>query len=259
MTTPVAIITGAASGIGAAMTRRLAQDAWALAINYRTNQTGAEQVAAECETEGAEVLTIQGDVSIDADCRRMVASVLERWGRVDALVNSAGTTVFCPPQELEGLNRADFERIFSVNVIGVFQMIRACVPALTTSRQGAVLNVSSHAGFSGLGSSMAYAASKAALNNLTLAMARSLAPSVRVNAVCPGFVDTRWVRGTMDEHTYARFKDHIADMTPLGRMTDAAEIAESALHLITAPSITGQLLVVDGGNHLTVNAPDFEG
>lgn len=256
---PVAIITGAGTGIGAACARRFAAGHWDVVINYRQNREPAEQSAATCEAAGAKVLMIKADVAEDAECVALVSKTLEKWGRIDALINNAGRTKFCRAEDLEGLCRTDFEEIFAANVVGAYQMIRACVPALQKSDTGAVVNISSHAGFSGLGSSIAYAASKAALNNLTLSLARTLAPHIRVNAVCPGFVDTRWTRGGMDENTYRRFKQHIEQMTPLKRMTSAQDIAESVWHLVSySAATTGQLVVVDGGNHLTVNAPKFE-
>ena len=145
-----------------------------------------------------------------------------------------------------------------VNVVGLFRCARAAAPALK-DHKGCIVNITSVAGQTGMGSSIAYAASKAALNNLTLALARSLAPKIRVNGLCPGFVDTQWTKGRMDESTYARFKSHIQNMTPLHRMATADEVAASALFLVANNTpITGQLLVIDGGNHLTVNAPDFD-
>lgn len=256
---PVVVVTGAGTGIGAAIAQRFANMHWYVVVNYRQSREAAEDTAAACESAGAQVVLIQADVAEDADCKALADRVMDRWGRIDALVNNAGTTRFCRAEDLEGLSKADFEHVFSVNVIGAFQMIRACVPALKKSNHGAVVNISSHAGFSGIGSSIAYAGSKAALNNLTLALARTLAPQVRVNAVCPGFVDTQWAKGSMDEETYARFKQHIERMTPLQRITTAEEVADSVWYLVNnSVAVTGQLLVVDGGNHLTVNAPKFD-
>jgi 3-oxoacyl-[acyl-carrier protein] reductase len=135
-------------------------------------------------------------------------------------------------------------------------MARAAAPLLTASGAGAIVNISSHSAFTGLGSSMAYAASKGALNTLTLSLARALAPEVRVNAICPGFVDTRWTRGTMDEAAYETFKARVAESAPLKRMTMPEDVAEAALWFIEGGrAITGQFLVVDGGNHLNVNLP----
>ncbi|SHE56783.1 3-oxoacyl-[acyl-carrier protein] reductase [Microbulbifer donghaiensis] len=256
---PIAIVTGSGTGVGAAIAHKLADSGWNLVVNYTRSIDAARQTAEELQGRGAEVLLVQADIAIDADCRRLAAEAEDKWGRIDGLVNNAGVTRFCPAADLDGLEAQDFQRVMGVNVVGTYQMTRACVPALRKSDCGSVLNISSQAGFSGLGSSIAYAASKAAINNMTLALARALAPEIRVNALCPGFVNTRWVKGGMDDATYERFQKHINEMTPLGRMTEAEEVAETAHFLLTTRApITGELLGIDGGNHLTVNAPNFE-
>ncbi len=252
------VITGAGTGIGAAIAQRFAAAHWNVAINYRQSRAAALRTAASCEAAGADVLLAQADVAEDTDCTALISSALQKWGRIDALVNNAGYTRFCRAEDLAGLNKADFEHIFAVNVVGAFHMIRASATALRQSSIGAVVNISSHAGFTGLGSSIAYAASKAGLNNLTLALARALAPQIRVNAICPGFVDTQWSKRAMDENTYRRFKQQVKEMTPLQRITTAEDVAESAWYLINnGAAVTGQLLVLDGGNHLTVNTPEI--
>jgi 3-oxoacyl-[acyl-carrier protein] reductase len=251
----VAIVTGSATGIGAAIAKALARAGWNLVINYAKSAAEARRTAAACERLGAEVLVIQGDVAADSDCRALADGALKRWRRIDALVNNAGTTKFVRAEDLEGMGSADFLRIFAVNVLGAFQMTRAAAPALKRSG-GAIVNVSSHSGFSGRGSSMAYAASKGALNTLTLGLARALAPRVRVNAVCPGFVDTRWVRSRMTPAAYRGFKRGIEETAPLGRMVAPEDVAEAALWFIDGGRCTtGQLLVIDSGHHLSVNEP----
>lgn len=258
-TKPVAIVTGSGTGVGAAIAHKLAEQGWNLVVNYTRSIEAAQATAAELQAKGAEVLLVQANIGDDADCKKLAAEAEAKWGRIDALVNNAGVTKFCPADDLDGLDGEDFQRVMGINVVGTFQMTRACAPALKKSPFGSVLNISSQAGFSGLGSSIAYAASKAAINNMTLALARSLAPEIRVNALCPGFVNTRWVKGNMDDDTYQRFQQHINEMTPLGRMTEAEEVAETAYFLLTTKApITGELLGIDGGNHLTVNAPNFE-
>jgi len=255
----VAVVTGSATGVGAAIAELLAANGWNVAINYSVSSHEALATAARVKQYGVEAAVVQADISRDADCVALAETAATRWGRIDALVNNAGVTRFCPPDDLDGLQADDFQRLMSVNVVGSYQVTRACVPLLRQSGRGAIVNVSSQAGFSGLGSSVAYAASKAAINNMTLALARSLAPDIRVNAVCPGFVNTRWLQGAMDEQTYVRFRQHIENMTPLGRMTEAEEVAETVHFLLaTRAPITGELLGIDGGNHLTVNAPAFE-
>jgi len=251
----VAIVTGSATGIGAAIAKALGRAGWNLVINYTKSAAEARRTAAACERLGADVLVVKGDVAVDADCRALITAALGRWRRIDALVNNAGTTTFVKAEDLEGMISTDFQRIFAVNVLGAHQMTRAAAPALARSR-GTIVNVSSHSGFSGFGSSMAYAASKGALNTLTLGLARALAPEVRVNAVCPGFVDTRWTRRRMTAAAYRDFKRGIEETAPLGRMVAAEDVAEAALWFINGGrSITGQLLVIDSGNHLNVSEP----
>ena len=254
--TRAAIITGGATGIGAAVARALAARGWRVLITYTKSEAEAQATAEACRAAGGETLVARADVARDADCQALVAQGLATWGRLDALVNSAGITKFVPAKDLEALTGEDFERIFAVNLKGAYQMARAAAAPLKASGAGAIVNISSHSAFTGLGSSMAYAASKGALNTLTLSLARALAPEVRVNAVCPGFVDTRWTKGAMDEASYTAFTARVVDSAPLKRMTMPADVAEAALWFIEGGrAITGQFLVVDGGNHLNVNLP----
>jgi len=251
-----AIVTGGGTGIGAAIARALAARGWRVLINYTKSEAEARATADACAAAGGEALAVPGDVSRDADCQTLVKQATAAWGRLDALVNSAGITKFVAARNLEALTGEDFERIFAVNLKGAYQMARAAAPALKASGNGAIVNVSSHSAFTGLGSSMAYAASKGALNTLTLSLARALAPEIRVNAVCPGFVDTRWSKGAMDEDGYRTFTARVAESAPLRRMTMPEDVAEAALWFIEGGrAITGQFLVIDGGNHLNVNLP----
>jgi len=252
----VAIVTGSATGLGAAAARRLASRGWRVAINYTKSEAEARATAAECERLGGAAFPCRADVARDDDCRRLAAETLGRWGRIDALVNNAGTTKFVRADDLDGLTAEDFERIFAVNVVGAWQMTRACVPALRASGNGAIVNVSSDSSLLGSGSSIAYAASKGALNTLTLGLARTLAPAIRVNAVCPGFAETRWVKNSMPPEAFPAFKRGVERITPLGRMTQPEEVADAVAWLIEgAAMITGQLLVIDGGTHLTSQTP----
>ena len=249
--TAVAIVTGSGTGIGAAIALRLAGRGWAVAINYSRSEAAAAETARECEAAGGETLLCQADVSIEADCARLVEATRSRWGRVDALVNNAGTTKFVPMADLDGLSRDDFERIFAVNVFGAFTMTQKAAPALAESGRGAIVNVSSYSGTSGIGSSLAYAASKGALNTLTKGLALALAPRIRVNAVCPGYVDTRWARGALDDATYERFKTRFAAEMPLQIMPVPADVADAAVWFVDgAWAVTGQLLVIDAGEHM---------
>ena len=252
----VAVISGSATGIGAAIARRLAGAGWRVTVTYTRSKAEAEATAAACEALGVEVLLARADVSRDADCRDLIAKTLERWGRIDGLVNNAGVTKFVAADDLEGLDAVDFEQIFSVNLGGAWQMTRAAAPALKASGHGAVVNISSHSGFSGSGSSLAYAASKGALNTLTLGLARTLAPAIRVNAVCPGYVETRWARKALDDAEFDKLKESIRQISPLKRVVQAEDVAEAVGWFLTGgASITGQLLVIDGGTHLAVGEP----
>src|ERR1700735_842736 len=184
-----AVITGSASGLGAATAAILAKGGARLIINYASSQKEAEQTADLCRSAGAEVVVVQGDVSRDEDCRKIAAAAAP-WGRLDILVNNAGATKHVPHGKLDGLSSEDFQRLFGVNTIGPFQLVRAArslleAGAKASGRASAVVNVSSVAGISGIGSSVAYAASKGALNTMTYSLARALAPLIRVNTVCP--------------------------------------------------------------------------
>jgi 3-oxoacyl-[acyl-carrier protein] reductase len=186
----VAVITGAGTGVGAACAEWFARRGWDVLVNYRASASEAEQVATACQALGADAVAAQGDVASDTDCRQIAALAAGRWGRIDALINNAGTTVFAPMSDLEAVGADEFLSIYKVNVVGAFQMARAAAPLMPAG--SAIVNISSVAGSNGTGSSYAYAASKGALNTLTLSLARNLAPTIRVNAVLPGMIEGRW-------------------------------------------------------------------
>jgi 3-oxoacyl-[acyl-carrier protein] reductase len=246
MTAKVAIVTGGSSGIGAAAVRELSKRGWRVAINYSRDSEKAKNLATECKGTFA----VQGDVAEDADCRRVAKEVLAEGGRIDALVNSAGTTKFVKHADLEGLSAQDFQDIFRINLIGPFQMIRACAGALKASR-GAVVNVSSVAHLLGTGSSVAYAASKAALNTMSFSLARSLAPEVRVNVVAPGYVQTPWQVAMHGEAGAAEAAKRYASVAPLKAASVPQDVAETIAWLLEgARQATGQVIYVDGGIHI---------
>lgn len=246
-----AVVTGSATGIGAAVAMRLAALGWGVLINYTRSEEEARATLAACREAGGQAVLCQADVRSDEDCRRMAQASLDAFGRIDGLVNNAGITKFVSAGDLDGLQRTDFERLFGVNVLGAFQMTRAVLPTLQASGRGAIVNVSSYSGINGLGSSLAYAASKGALNTLTKGLAHTLAPKVRVNAVCPGYVDTRWGRAGLDEASYQAFKAKLRVEMPLRRMVRAEEVAEAVVWFLSAsPTVTGQLLVIDAGEHM---------
>lgn len=247
----VCIVTGGDSGTGAACARRLAARGWNVVVNYSRSAAEAEATVAACREAGGDAIAFQGTVADDAACRALAAAATGRWGRIDALVNSAGITKFAHAAKLEALSADDFQQLYAVNVVGAYQMIRACVPAMRAAGGGSVVNVSSVAGITGLGSSVAYVASKGALNTMTVSLARALAPDIRVNAVCPGLIETRWHRARFDEEAYAKFKKAYEDSVPLATVASADDVADAVVWLIEgARVVTGELLKIDSGWHL---------
>jgi 3-oxoacyl-[acyl-carrier protein] reductase len=247
----VAIVTGASSGIGAATAGLLAARGCNVAVAYRENRDGAAEVVERCIAAGADAVALAGDVAEDADCRALAQATIERWGRIDALVNSAGYTRFVAAHDLEALGADDFMRSFAVNVVGVYQMTRAARPHMVDAGGGAVVNVSSQAGATGTGSSIAYAAAKGAVNTMTLSLARVLAPEIRVNCVAPGLTDTRWNRDGLGDEVYEKVLAKYRENVPLRRAAEAPQIADAIVWLIAgAEMVTGQILTVDSGMHL---------
>lgn len=248
----VAIVTGSATGLGAAVALQLAEKGCNVVINYTKSEKEAKETLAACQAKGVEAILAQGDVGEDADCRRIVDETVKKWGRVDVLVNNAGGTKFANHAELDELNAEDFLWIYKVNVVGAYQMIRACAPHMKEAGKGSVVNVSSIAGVTGIGSSVAYAASKGALNTMTLSLARSLAPKIRVNAVCPGFIGTRWFSDRFGQQTFEGIKRQQEQSTPLGRAGTPEDIATAVVFFCGEGSdhITGETLITDAGMHL---------
>jgi len=249
----VILVTGGGTGLGAAIAIGAAKrGAKALLLNYSKSRKEAEATAKAVQAAGAEAQLVQGDVSEDADCRKIAAAATS-YGKLDVLVNNAGTTKHVPKHaDLDGLSKEDFLRIYAINTVAPFQMIRACRSLLEASGSGSVLMTSSIAGVTGGGSSVAYAASKGALNTMTLSLARALAPKIRVIAICPGFMDTRWFSDAYDKETAQRLRDNIKNTTPLQVVSTAEDVADAALFLISdaARRITGETLLVDAGQHL---------
>ena len=245
-----ALVTGSATGVGAATALQLAQRGWNVVVNYSRSEQEAQETAAACRAAGADVLVLQADVAQDADCRRLVDETVARWGRLDALVNNAGTSVFGDEAKWDALDAEVFQRILGVNAVGTFQMVRAAVPHLKAA-QGSIVNVSSVAGALGIGSSIPYIASKGAINSMTLHLARVLSPEVRVNAVCPGMITTRWFVDGIGKDAYEKFKTHYEANTPLETACNAEDIADAVTWLIeSARTTTGELIMLDSGMHL---------
>jgi 3-oxoacyl-[acyl-carrier protein] reductase len=251
-----AVVTGSSSpdGVGAACAKMLAARGCHVVVNYATNEAGAEAVAAECRAAGVEALAVLADVAKDADCSRLVHAAVEAWGRLDVLVNNAAVTRTIPHPRFDLLDADEFQRIFSVNLIGNYQMCRAAAPHLKATGDAAIVNISSVGAMRGAGSSMAYAASKGALNTLTISMARALAPEVRVNALCPGGLLGSWTRKVMTAEQYdARVREAEREF-PLRRGVWPDDVARAALFLVAdAVAMTGECLRMDAGEHLGAN------
>lgn len=247
----VTIVTGSATGVGAACVKMLAAKGCNVVINYTKSEAEAKETQAECDALGVETLLVQADVSKDEDCRRMAQAAIDKWGRIDGLINNAGVTHFNNHANLEGLSADDFQRIYAVNVVGPYQMTRAVVPQMKKQGNGAVVNVSSIAGVMGVGSSIAYTASKGALNTMTLSLARALGPEIRVNTICPGFIQGRWLRGGLGDDAYEAAKAAQERNTPLKKAGTPEDMAQAAVWFIEgADLITGEILIVDAGSHL---------
>lgn len=252
-----ALVTGSATGLGRSIAVMLAARGADVIINCTRSMNDAEETVAMCNGHGAQTQLIAADVSTDEGCAKL-AEAAGRWGHLDILVNNAGITRHARDHsDLDALSRQDFLDTYAVNVAGPFLMMQACKPLLykafeTTGRASAVLNVSSIAGVTGIGSSVAYAATKGALNTMTLSLARALAPAIRVNAVCPGFIGTRWFKDEMDEASYARLEAGVAKSVPLDVASGPDDIAASAMFFLGDASrhVTGETLLVDAGMHL---------
>jgi ketoreductase RED2 len=234
----VALITGSTSGIGADVARRLVDRGMRVVLNSVSSVDAGKQMVAEL---GDVAHYVQGDISSDADVRRLVDETIGRFGRLDVLVNNAGTTVRIPHHDLDAATADVFRRIYDVNVVGTWQLTVAAMPHLRTSGAGVVVNVSSLAGVRPTGSSIPYAASKAALNHVTRLLANVVGPEVRVNAVAPGLVDTPW---TAD---WDEVRAGVSAMAPLKRSAQPTDVTEVVLAFIDSAYVTGQVWVVDGG------------
>lgn len=239
-----ALITGGGTGIGRAIALTLAHEGVNVALNYSRSAEEAQRTQAEVEALGVRSSTYQANVALDCEVREMVHKVITDYGQLDILINNAGITHFVEHADLEGLKEEYWDDIMGVNVKGLFFCCRAAAEELR-KQKGCIINMASIAGFTGLGSSIAYSASKAANISITKSLARVLAPEVRVNAIAPGVVQTRWVEG-QEEHI-----KHLGEGTPLQRIATPEDIAEVAYALIAKASfVTGQVIVVDGGNFI---------
>jgi 3-oxoacyl-[acyl-carrier protein] reductase len=234
------VVTGASTGLGRAIAVEVARrGAGLVVVNFARSAEEAEETARLVVAEGAKAILAQGDVAIDADCQT-IAQAAASTGRIDALFNNAGVTKFAPNHaDLDAVDAEDFLRLYSVNVVGAFQMTRAARSLLEAAPQpGAVVNTSSIAGVVGNGSSIPYAASKGAMTTMTLSLARALAPRIRVNAICPGFIDTPWFGKAMDAERVDRLRAGATAATPLKVASTADDIAGAAVFLALQPHAT---------------------
>lgn len=247
----IAIVTGAATGLGAATALMLSAVGAKVLINHMPGQESqAEAVAHKCANDN---LCYPGDVTKDEECKSMVQAAIDQWGRVDILINNAGINKPVEHDDLDGLSAKDFMDIYNVNVIGAYQMIRAVAPTMKNQGKGVIVNISSGSGESGYGSSVAYSASKGAMNTMTKSLGRALAPKIRVNAVCPGMVITPlWDKLQHTEKERATWLEEVISEIPLKIEPTPEIIARNILYLACDLSahLTGQLITADGGSSL---------
>lgn len=243
---PAALVTGAASGIGKSVALALAREGYDVAINYSRSEAAARQVAGEAEKSGARTLLVRCDVADDAGVRGMLDKVAETFGRLDVLINNAGTTTDVKPKDFEAMTVEEWDRVFAVNVRGVFLVTRAALPLLRASK-GCVVNTASIVGLRPGPQPLAYAASKAAVVNLTKTLAYNLGPEIRVNAVAPGWMEGDWMQRMLKDK-YEELMARRAKLTPLKRCVTADDVAETMLSLVRSNRfVTGEVIVVDGG------------
>ncbi|MDA1129046.1 MAG: SDR family NAD(P)-dependent oxidoreductase [Chloroflexi bacterium] len=247
----VIIVTGSATGLGAAVVKQVAAKGARVVINYTKSEKEAHETEAVCDYLGVESILCKADVSVDEDCRRMAAQAMEKWGRIDGLVNNAARSVFANSKDLEALSAQQFMDVFAVNLVGPYQMTRAVEPHMKAQGNGSIVNVSSISAITGAGSSIAYAASKGALNTMTLSLARSLAPEIRVNAVLPSAFPSRWWADGLGEDRAKELFVKFNEQVPLKSVADPESVARTVVWLLEdAGYITGEMIKIDSGMHL---------
>jgi len=244
---PAALVTGGSRGIGRSTALELARHGFDVAITCSRSRDAAEVVAEEARGIGAKAIVLQADVADEPAVRGMVDDLLGRLGRLDALVNNAGTSTDTPQADIDGLSMADWDRVFAVNVRGLFQVTRACLPPLRQAPGAAIVNLASVAGVRPSAQPFPYAASKAAVVNLTRTLARALGPEIRVNAVAPGWMVGEWMEHSLGQD-YERLMERRAKGTPLRRCVTPDDVAVTIVNLIVSnPFLTGEVVVIDGG------------
>ena len=242
-----ALVTGGATGIGRSAVLALARAGFDVAVNYSSSETAARETAAEAEKLGARTLLVRCDVSDEKGVRAMLRAVEEKFQRLDVLVNNAGTTASWKPRDLETLSLEEWDRVFAVNVRGLFQVTRAALPLLRKGENPSIINTASIVGLRPGPQPLPYAASKAAVVNLTKTLAWNLGPEIRVNAVAPGWMEGDWMKRMLKDK-YADLMEKRAKATPLKRAVTADDVAETMMSLIQSNRfVTGEVVVIDGG------------
>ena len=250
MTKSVAVVTGASRGVGRAVAILLAEKGWNLTLTCSSSLEEAEKVAKECNDLGAETLVLIADVSDESKCKETVQKTIDKWKRLDVLINNAGKTVFNAHENLAGLKTEDFVEIYKTNTVGPYMMIKEAEEFLRQSPIASVVNIASIAGVIGVGSSIAYVASKGALVMMTKSLAKALGP-IRINAICPGFIEGEWLKTGLGDEAYKATKSFIESTTPLSMVCNPEKVAKGVWFFIEdAIATTGETLILDGGFHL---------
>jgi 3-oxoacyl-[acyl-carrier protein] reductase len=242
-----ALVTGAATGIGRSAAIALAKHGYDVVVNFSRSEDAAKITAREAEAAGARAFLYRADVSDDAGVRAMLGATEKEFGRLDVLINNAGTTVDVEPKNFDAMTVESWNRVFAVNVLGLFLVTRAATPLLKKSPNGCIVNTCSIAGLRPSAQPLPYAASKAAVANLTKTLANALGPQIRVNAVAPGWIEGEWMKRTLADN-YEGLMARRAKYTPLKRCCTEDDVADSMLSLILYNRfVTGEIIVVDGG------------
>jgi NAD(P)-dependent dehydrogenase (short-subunit alcohol dehydrogenase family) len=250
LTGRVAIVTGGGTGIGRATCEALARaGAAGIVVNYSRSADSAERTATDLQGLGSDAISCKADVTDEQAVAGMVKAAVDRWGRLDVLVNNAATTRFIPFDDLDAVTDEVWDELLGVNLKGAFRCARLAAPHLRRQR-GAIVNIGSTAGLRASGSSLPYGVSKAALHHLTRTLAMALAPEVRVNTVAPGTVATNWYRGRFGDEKADDLETGVAEATPLRGVASPEQCAQAIMAFLTSDWVTGNLLVVDGGKHL---------
>ena len=244
----VAVVTGSSSGVGQATAELLASLGASVVVNYHSGAAAAERIVGGIRDAGGNAIAVQADMRRDADSRRLIDAAVEAFGALHILVNNAGMTRFIPHDDLEAVTDEVWDDILGANLRGVFNCTRAAAPHMKAAGEGAVVNVASTAGIGGRGSSIPYAASKAAVIVITKSLARVLGPEIRVNTIAPGFIEGRWLRGGLGDETYDKAQQHVSAAAPLRGVATPETCADAILALIERNVfVTGHTVTVDGG------------